>query len=170
MGTDRQQKWIQETTDIPTFDVASFKMTNQKERNPTAIVDVTYKLPRLCAVSGKRLFLLPNLMNKSTYVPDKVENRKSNITIRNGYTDIDTIEYEIPEELYPEYMPEPVKITSRFGEYEASFKLDQGKLVYIRKKVFRKGTYPPDSYQEFIDFYKQTNRADAVKMVFLSKT
>jgi hypothetical protein len=33
-----------------------------------------------------------------------------------------------------------------------------------------KGTYPPESYQELIDFYKNMNKADNVKMVFVSKT
>jgi len=61
-------------------------------------------------------------------------------------------------------------IKSKFGEYQSSFKVDQGSLIYIRRLKINKGTYPPESYQELIDFYKNMNKADNLKMVFVSKT
>ena len=84
--------------------------------------------------------------------------------------DFDTIRYQIPEEIYPEFIPEPTKFSSRFGEYESSFKIDQGSLLYIRKVKMNKGEYPPESYNELIDFYKSMNKADNIKMVFVTKT
>ena len=128
------------------------------------------KLNRLATVSGKRMFLTPNLMNRSTYIPEKVEDRKTKVVRKLAYIDLDTISYTVPEEIYPEYLPEPVKIKSRFGEYEASYKLDQGKLVYIRRVKMNKGEFPADSYGELIDFYKSLNKADNAKIVFLTKT
>ena len=87
-----------------------------------------------------------------------------------AFTNLDTIRYHLPEGIYPEFLPEAIKIKSRFGEYEASYKLDQGNLVYTRKMIMRKGEFPPESYKELIDFYKGVNKADNAKMVFLSKT
>ena len=87
-----------------------------------------------------------------------------------SYTDIDTIRYQLPEEIYPEFLPAPIAHKSRFGEYEASFKIDQGSLLYIRKIKMNKGEFPPDSYNELIEFYKNVNKADQVKMVFMNKT
>ncbi len=167
---DEQKKWIQNNTDIPSFDIKSFSMTNIKHKIPSAIVNTDLTLNRLATVSGKRLFLTPNLMNRSTYTPEKSENRKTNVILRSSYLDLDTIKYSIPEEIYPEFVPEPVKIKSRFGEYEASYKLDQGKLVYIRRIKMIKGEFPADSYNELIDFYKGINKADNLKMVFVTKT
>jgi hypothetical protein len=167
---DDQKKWIQSNTDIPSFDINSFSMTNIKNRIPSAIVNTDLTLNRLATVSGKRMFLTPNLMNRSAFVPEKVENRKTNVVRKFAYIDRDTINYTIPEEIYPEYLPEPVKITSRFGEYEASYKLDQGRLVYIRRVKMHKGEFPPESYSELIDFYRNINKADNIKMVFLTKT
>ena len=87
-----------------------------------------------------------------------------------AYTDIDTIRYHLPEGIYPEYMPPAVKLKSRFGEYEANFTLDQDNLIYIRKIKMNKGEFPPESYTELIEFYRNLNKADNTKMVFLSKT
>jgi len=167
---DDQKKWIQKNTDIPAFDVTSFKMTNVKNKIPTAIVDLDLSLNRFATVSGKRIFITPNLMNRSTFIPNKVDDRKTNVVIRTTYTDLDTIRYHLPEGIYPEFLPTPIKLKSRFGEYEATFQLDQDNLLYIRKVKMNKGEFPPESYNELIEFYKGMNKADNTKIVFLSKT
>lgn len=167
---DQQRKWIQDNTRIPSFDVNSFSMTNHKDKIPSAVVKADFTLKRFATVSGKRIFLTPNLMNKSTYVPEKLDLRKSSVKWPTSFTDLDTIRFHLPEGIYPEFLPEPVKIKSRFGEYEATYKLDQGNLVYTRKMIMRKSEFPADSYKELIDFFKGVNKADNSKMVFLSKT
>jgi hypothetical protein len=167
---DEQKKWVQQNTEIPSFDINSFVITNKKNRSPTAIVELNLTLNRLATVSGKRLFLTGNLMNRSTYMPERVEKRRTNVVLKMGYVDLDTIRFHLPEELYSEFLPEPLKVKSRFGEYEAAFKIDQGKVVYVRKMVLNKGEFPPESYNELIEFYKSINKADNIKLVFLNKT
>ena len=169
-GFDDQQKWLQSNTQIPTFDISSFTVSNRKDKVPSAVVKANLILNRLATVSGKRLFLTPNLMNRSSYVPEKLEQRKTSVVKRMAYTDVDTIRYKLPEEIYPEFIPEPFNLKSRFGEYESSFKIDQGSLIYIRKIKMNKGEFPPESYNELIEFYKNINKADHVKMVFMNKT
>lgn len=165
-----QKKWVQNHTDIPSFDVTSFTIQDQKEKIPSATVNLDLSLKRFAVVSGKRLFLTPNLMNRSTFIPEKLEKRKTNIVTRMAYTDEDTIEYIIPESIYPEFVPSVVKLKSRFGEYEASFTVEENKLIYTRKIKMNKGEFPSDSYTELVDFYRSLNKADNVKIVFLSKT
>ncbi|PZR40625.1 MAG: hypothetical protein DI538_03570 [Azospira oryzae] len=167
---DDQKKWIQSNTAIPTFDINSFSVANSKDKIPTATVDLDLSLRRYASVSGKRIFITPNLMNKSTYVPEKVENRKSEVIRRMAYTDFDTVRYQLPEGIYPEFLPEPVKLKSRFGEYEATFKVDEKGLIYTRRMKMEKGTYPAESYNELIDFYRGVSKADNTKLVFVSKT
>jgi hypothetical protein len=167
---DEQKKWIQENTRIPSFDLNSFSITDHKNKIPSAVVSLDLTLRRYATLSGKRIFLTPNLMNRSTYVPEKVERRKTNVVRTTAYTDLDTIRYHLPEGIYPEFVPEPVKIKSRFGEYEAFYQIDQGSLVYVRRVKMDKGIFPPDSYQELIDFYRGVMKADHTKIVFMSKT
>ncbi len=167
---DEQKKWLQKNIDIPVFDIKSFSIKTKKEKIPSAIVQVDLQLNRLATVSGKRLFIQPNLMNRSTYIPPKVEQRKTNVILSTAYTHLDTINYIIPEQIYPEHLPDPIRIESRFGSYEASFSLDQGKVVYTRKMVRKNGEFPPETYQEFIDFYKNVAKADNTKIIFLNKT
>lgn len=169
-GTEDQKKWILRTTAIPSFDVNSFSITNHENKIPSAVVVLDLTLRRFSNVSGKRLALNPNLMNRSTFIPERVENRKTKVYQRMGYTDIDTIKYHLPESIYPEFLLDPVKIVSPFGVYESSIKVDEGNVIYIRKMQVYKGEFPAESYNEMIDFYKAVNKADNQKLVFLTKT
>lgn len=167
---DEQKKWLQNYFKIPSFDISSFSMMNVKNKIPSAVITAELSIDRFATISGKRIFLTPNLMNRSTAVPEKTENRKTEILRKEAYTDVDTIRYHLPEDIYPEFLPEDVRIKSRFGEYEASFKVEQGRLVYIRKIRMNKGEFPASSYQEMVDFYRGISKADNTKMVFMSKT
>jgi hypothetical protein len=168
--SDDQKKWVLETTAIPSFDLVSFKMENRKSKIPTAVVNTDLSLQRLATVSGKRLFLTPNLLNKSTDIPEKVESRKSDVELRMPFIDYDTVVYHLPDGIYPEFTPETIKHTSRFGEYEAQFKIEQNKLTYIRRMKMKDGVYPKESYNELIEFKKNVNKADNIKVVFVNKT
>jgi hypothetical protein len=127
-------------------------------------------LRKYASVSGKRIFVTPNLMNRSTFIPEKLETRKTAVVRKMAYIDIDTMKYHLPEGIYPEFLPEPTKVKSRFGEYETLFQLDGNGLIYIRKMKMNAGEFPPASYNELIDFYRNVNKADNTKIVFLSKT
>lgn len=167
---DKQKEWVQNNTDIPNFDIKSFAMKNVKDKNPSAIVTLTLALSRNASVSGKRLFLTPNLMNRSTFIPEKVESRKTNVFRRMAYSDIDTIQYKVPDSVYPEFLPKPIHIESSFGSYDATFTLDESGLRYVRKMIMKRGEFPASSYGELLEFYKSVNKADQTKVVFLSKT
>lgn len=167
---DDQKKWIQEKTKIPSFDINSFSMENMKGKVPSASVTLDLTMRRYASVSGKRIFLAPNLMNRSTFIPEKLEKRKTNIVLKTPTIDIDSIHYTLPEGIYPELIPEPVEIQSRFGEYQASYKVDDKGLLYIRRLKMNKGEWSAESYSELIDFFKAISKSDNSKLVFLSKT
>jgi len=167
---DEQKKWIEENTKIPSFDLQNFKMSNQKKRNPTAEVKLDLVLRKYGSLSNKRIFIVPNLMNRSTYVPERLEQRHTAIVRKMAFIDIDTIRYKIPESIYPESLPPSQNIKTRFGQYESSIRIDQGELIYVRKLRMEKGTFPAESYGELVEFYKSISKADNAKLVFLSKT
>jgi hypothetical protein len=165
-----QKKWLEKNTQISSFNLGTFSFTNKKDLIPTAVVTMDLMLNKYASLSNKRIFMTPNLLNRSNFLPEKVENRKTPFVLNQAYTHIDTIRYHLPESIYPEFLPLDTKLTSRFGTYEAAYKLDQGSLIYIRKMTRKDGEFPAESYQELIDFYKSVNKADNTKLVFLNRT
>lgn len=167
---DKQRKWIEKNTEIPNFNINRFSITEIKNKIPSAVINLDLTLPRYASVSGKRLFISPNLMNKVSSIPPKIGERKTDVVLKNNYLDLDTIKFSFPENLYPEFLPEAIKINSKFGEYEASFQFDAGKVTYIRRMKMWKGRFPKETYNELVDFYKSVSKADNIKLVFLNKT
>lgn len=167
---DEQKKWLENYIDIPSFTIESFSMKNIKDRIPSAVIDAELRMERFATVSGKRIFLTPNLMNRNNSVPEKIEDRKTDIVCTVGYVDLDTVRYKLPEGIYPEFLPEDVSIKSIFGEYETNIKVESEQLVYIRRIRVNKGTFPASSYPELIDFYRGISKADNTKVVFMTKT
>lgn len=167
---DEQRKWVQRNTQIPIFDINSFSMKNEKNIIPSAIVNLDLTLRRLATVSGKRIFLTPNLMNRSSFVPEKVDNRKMKVVLTTTFVDLDTVQYHLPDGIYPEFLPEPISLKSRFGEYEARYEVNEKGLTYIRRFKRNRGEYPAESYAELTEFYKSINKADNAKLVFVNKT
>ena len=109
-------------------------------------------------------------MNRNNSVPEKLDSRKSKVVRHTAYTDTDTIHFKLPDDYYPEYLPEPVQLKTRFGEYESGLMLDQGEVIYTRRVKMIKGQFPPESYNELVDFYKAISKADNAKIVFVNKT
>ncbi len=169
-SSDDQKKWLRNTISIPTFDLNNYNIAVTKARIPSAVVNVDLTLARFASVSGKRIFITPNLMNRSKFIPEENRKRKNAIVLSEGWVDYDTIRYQLPEGIYPEYLPEPVTIKSKFGQYEAKFEMRENELIYTRMMRKNKGEYPAESYQELTDFYKGVSKADNTRVVFLNKT
>lgn len=168
---DEQKEWIQENTTIPSFNLAKFSMVNDKSKMPMGTVSAEYVLTKYAALNGKRIFVVPNLMmNRKNQIPESVTDRKTPVQISRAFVHHDTIRFEIPDSIYPEALPQPITIKSKFGEYSASFTTDQGSLLYVRKLKTEKGLFAPETYNEFVEFYKNVSKADNTKVVFLNKT
>lgn len=167
---DDQKKWILSNTPIPTFDLNHFSLSASKDKIPSATLQLDLTLNRYASVSGKRVFFAPNLMDKMSYLPNTTYKRTTDYVENFGFVSNDTIEFQLPEGMNPEYIPAPVSLDTPFGHYESSLQNDQGKLTYIRHLVIHKGRYAPSQYDDLVDFYSKINKADNQKVILLGKT
>lgn len=167
---DELKKWVSNYTDISGFDVKRISASNYKARIPSANLNIELSVPRLAVVNGKRIFLTANLMNRSRFIPEVNLDRKSDIIVKTGWTDFDTIRYHLPEHVYHEFLPEPIHIESVFGVYNAEFTMEAGLLVYKRRLSVNEGIFSADSYEALCQFYQNIRKADEMKVVFLNET
>ncbi|OFX85681.1 MAG: hypothetical protein A2W99_06130 [Bacteroidetes bacterium GWF2_33_16] len=151
------------------FVLNDFSYTNNKSRYPEAIENIDITVKNYISYAGNRILLPLLIFDQQSYIPPKVNNRKSDVLIRFSYIDIDTILYNVPEKFTVEFLPEPVKIESKFGKYYSEVKTENNKIIYIRKVEKYEGTYKPESYEELISFYKQMVKADNQKAVLIKK-
>ncbi|QCR24443.1 DUF3857 domain-containing protein [Pontibacter sp. SGAir0037] len=162
-----QKKWLYNNIKMPSFEIASFAFNQTKDRIPTVTEKLELNLRQCATLSGKRMFVTLNLMNRWESAPRQVEKRQYEVVRGMSFFDIDTVEYQIPVGYTLEYQPQEVVHTSQFGEYKAKVQVDGQKLVYIRSLQMHKGRYNRDTYPAMVEFINNIVKADGQQAVFV---
>lgn len=168
---DDQKKWIEQSiVGLPSFRIENFTFQNFNPEAPKVVMNYALTVDRLASVSGKRLFLSPNLLGKLPIHYSSPEKRRSDVHIRETIIEYDTIEFSIPESVYPEFIPENKSLSNQFGEYYAHYTFEEGKMTYFRKFILNQGRYSVSEYEELCAFNKEVAKNDNTKIAFLNKT
>ena len=167
---DKEKKeTLYERLDLSNMEITSFNYEQKKAPIPVATEKLDLAIRSYGSVSGKRLFVPLNILNKRKRAPRKVKDRKMDVVINTAYMNSDTIVYEFPDYFTVEHLPKPVTIESDFGTYVSSIVQDGNKVTYIRTMTMNKKTFPPERYPDLIEHYKKIIKADKVKMVMVKE-
>ncbi|HEX9651483.1 MAG TPA: transglutaminase domain-containing protein, partial [Cyclobacteriaceae bacterium] len=169
-NTTEQRKWLNENIDIPNFEIIKFNFQNKKELIPVAIEEMELRLQRYAPVSGKRIFFKPNLFTKRNIVRQQIRERKTDLLIRFGYVETDTIIFNLPKDYHPEFIPDPINLESEFGTYSFRVEIENSKLIYYRKASINKGRFSKEKYQDWIGFNKILADYDNMQIVLINRT
>ncbi|MDI3319559.1 DUF3857 domain-containing protein [Pinibacter soli] len=164
---DKQLEKMKTRFDLPQYDVVSFNWKEDKSPLPVINEEVELSATGYASVTGKRLFVMPNILSKSRSRPAIDDTRKFDIVQETEYRDVDTVEIKIPEGYTPEAMPQPQQIRTKFGKYTSSIKIDGNTIRYYRTMEHFSGRFPASAYNEFVQFYEQIYKADRSKVVMV---
>jgi hypothetical protein len=120
-------------------------------------------------VSGKRLFLIPNILSKSGAKLTADSVRKFDVEIDYDYIDTDTVQIKLPVGYDVESLPKPVNVQTKFGSYASNFAFEQDIVIYTRSIQKNKGRFPPEDFKAYADFMQTVHKSDRVKMVMKKK-
>ena len=164
---EEQKKWLYNKLDISGIKIESFKLEQSGDIIPTGKETLMLSVPKYASVNGKRLFLQPNLLNKWSKYPPKVEDRKTKVIIKTAFVDNDVITYTLPDGYAIEYKPEGAHFESKFGEFTTSIEINEKTIVYSRTLKMRKGEFSPEDYVAFRSFIKKIVKSDKSKIVLV---
>ncbi len=165
ISLEEQKKKLYKNIDLPDFKIKEVKIACIKTRIPESELDLTLDIRNYASKSGDRLFIPLNLLNRSSYIPKKVKERRTSILGRREYCDIDSIHFSLPEGFKIENLPGKKIIASDFGNYSCEVIQNEQGISYIRKVEFFKFNYPADRYEDFRNYRKAIVRADKAKLV-----
>jgi hypothetical protein len=140
---------------------------NKRVRCPSIDELLAITVNNYATVTGKRIFIVPNIMSRSSRKLSIDSTRKYDIQLGFEYKDVDTTEIELPAGYTPETIPQEVSIKSKFGNYSSVVKLKDNKLFYFRTMEQNTGHYPAASYADLVKFYESIYRADRSKVVLV---
>ena len=169
LGMEDQKKALYKRINIPSFEISRFSLAQKKDRIPSVTETLALTVRQCASKSGTRLFVIPNLMNAASPLPPKAENRQTELVLRSGYQNADTVVYQLPKGYGVEFLPDDVRMESKFGTYAASMRASEGQVSYTRHLTVNRGRYPASAYNEWVDFSKKIAKADKAQIVLVNK-
>jgi len=160
-----QRKALIESNIIPGAEILTFKFEQADKNVPIMAEDISLRSNQLFTKGGDKIFLMLNQVNRKESVPIKVENRKTFFAVSLSYNDEDEIIYTLPKNYTVEFLPKDIYLNSEFGSYSAKFAMKDNVITYTRNQTMTDKKYPPEKYNDYVDFYKKIFQADKQKAV-----
>ena len=163
------KKRLNEELDLSTYHIADFAYNATKTELPEVDENLKIVVDNYATVSGKRLFLVPNVMNRSTQKVTADEGRTVDYVFDFPYYDVDTIEITIPDGYKIEAMQPEVALKTKFGNYASKVKVEGTKVLYYRKMERFSGRFPAKDGAALAEFYGTIYKADRSRLVLVKK-
>jgi hypothetical protein len=167
LSRDKIREYLQKVLDLPTYDITSFSYTEMKSSNPSINEELSLDVVNYASQTGKRLFIIPNIMNRWTTRLTADEDRRYEVVLNAGFQDIDSVTIQLPAGYTAESLPPETHIENAFGVYTSRAKFDGDKVIYYRRLLFNGGRFPAASYNELVKFYEQIYKADRARLVLV---
>ena len=162
-----QKQMIRNNLHIPNLELRNFSFTETREIVPSMRVDVEIITDGYGTSFGNRMIINLNFLNKLQEIPNRKDERVSDIVIRRSYIQTDTITYHLPTFYIIEKTSGNHHIETEFGDFVTSITSDGSKLTYTRYLKMNKGKYPPEAFDRFMDFIDEIKNADKDKAIIV---
>lgn len=96
LSKDKVQKVLQEELELSTYNVNDFKYTENQDILPQLNEQLDITVSGYATVSGKRLFVTPNILNRAVRKIDVDDQRTVDLLFKQEWRDEDSYEIEIP--------------------------------------------------------------------------
>jgi len=167
---DQREKRLQERFDLPTYKVDKSSYSEQKGTIPVVDEYLHVLSPNYATISGRRLFINPDLLDRSRYRLPADSVRHYDFINKEAFTEIDSVTIKIPSGYQPEAMPEDIRIDCKFGKYSASVKVADDRIIYYRRYEKSINRFPPSDYPDLVKFYERLYKADNSRIVLVKKS
>ena len=167
LSREKLKEFLHEQLDLATYDIKSFDYKEKLTAMPEVVEKLEIEARNYATISGKRLFIIPNIMTRSSrkLLPDST--RKYELDMRLAYHDIDTVEITLPPGYTAESMPKDITVSNQFGTYKASVRLIGSTLFYTRSMEHNNGRFPAKDYDQLVSFYDAIYKADRARVVLV---
>jgi Domain of Unknown Function with PDB structure (DUF3857)/Transglutaminase-like superfamily len=167
LSKDKVKEYLGKQLDFATYDVDQFNYKEILGDLPVVDEALDISVKNYATVTGKRLFITPNVMTRSYRKLAQDTVRKYDIQLKTASTDIDSVQIDLPAGYSVELLPPLINLNSPFGKYQASVTVKDNKLFYYRKKEQFAGYYPSSKYDEMVAYYEAIYKADRSRVVLV---
>ena len=165
---EEREKYLNSALNLPTYVVEKNDYRETRDRIPAIDERLQISAAGYATVSGKRLFITPNLFNRS---PKLFEDRprKFDIEFTESFKDADTVVIQVPSGYKAESVPKDVHIENRFGKYSINYEIAGNTIKLLRVKERQAATYPASAFTELVAYYDAVYKADHARIVLIKE-
>jgi hypothetical protein len=155
---------------LPTYEVLSFNyQEDYTKRLPVIHENLALRVNSYAQVTGKRIFINPDILTRSSEKLPADQKRLLPIEIRNEFQHIDSVQITIPEGYEAETRSGDIQLESKFGKYKRVTTITSGKITFTRIVEQVSGRFPAKDYPEFEKFHNDMYGADHASIVLVKK-
>jgi uncharacterized protein DUF3857/transglutaminase superfamily protein len=169
VSKDKVKEYLQKQFDFPTYELDKFEYSETKATIPAVDEQLELQVSNYASMTGKRLFIIPNIMTRCDTKLKGDEERKYDIVLHDEFKQVDSAEIEIPKGYEQESIPQPVSIETKFGKYYSAIRLVENKIFYYRTSEQYAGTFAAKDYPDLVKFFDAVYKADRGKIVLVKK-
>jgi hypothetical protein len=166
---EKIQEYYNRVFSLPTYTVSHIQLKEEKKVIPVVNESFDIQINGYASVTGKRLFIKPNIFDRWQQKLEPDENRTNNIVINKNFVQSDTIYITVPSEYEVESLPQPIQLNTQFGNYNIAFSFNHHTIQVIRKQVSIKQELPASTYGDLVNYYNTISNADVNQMVLVKK-
>lgn len=167
LSKEKQLEYLKKEIELPHYDVVKFEYKEHPSALPSIDENLEITALNYAALTGKRLFVTPNIISRSGLKLKKDETRKYPVSFTYGYADTDTATITLPDGYRPEAIPPQLNLNTKFGKYSSSVEVKGAKIFYYRYFEKFSGEFPAADYNELVKFYDQIYKADRNRIVLV---
>ncbi len=167
-----QKEWLIERYKLPNLEVVTNSFTQKKNKIPQLLENIELNSKKFGTITGKRIFLKLNLFSVNISPPAADSTREHSLFLNPNsmsFVDIDSLTFELPKNYSLESIPKDTKMSYKFGDFSSNYKVSENKITYYRKWKVIGGSYPKESYAEWVEFLKKIVSIDKQKVVLVKK-
>jgi hypothetical protein len=165
---EQRQEFLNNELNLPTYKVEKMEYKESKGKLPSIDEYLKITAENYANVTGKRLFIAPNLFNKVRKLTS-VDDRKFPVDLSDAYRDSDSIYIKIPEGYIVESMPPDKIIENKFGSYKLSCSFNNDTIKIVRNREQNKATFRASDYASIVSFFDSMYKSDRGTIVFIKK-
>ncbi len=166
---EQREKYLNEKLNLPTYVVERSDYKETKGRIPMIDEYLKISAPDYATITGKRLFIKPNIFNKINTKLDTDKPRKFPVEYSYAFKEVDSISITLPVGYATESLPSNASISNKFGKYSIAFKVNGNAIDMLRTYERQRSTYPAKDYNDLAKFYQEMYNADRSRIVLVKK-
>ncbi|MBI1353292.1 MAG: hypothetical protein GC160_03020 [Acidobacteria bacterium] len=136
---------------------------------PGFSLDVELSAPSYAqSMAGRLLVFKPALVERRGGLYWDEEDRAYPVTLDADAFE-ESVRFDLPEGFRLDEKPEDIGVEKEFGEYTASWRLEEGRLLFQRRLLLRNAVVPAESYNEIREFFSAVVSAEQAPVVLVKE-